>query len=127
MARTNQGIFHDLKNNFRDLENKYNQFFLITEKVQDGRVFFSDFAFEAESLYTLADFVITRINCMLDGTKFELPAKKSSYQDMLNSAENIKSEVIRRFAEIYSLYKNSGSLDAYDEEELHNYRVYRDL
>lgn len=111
MARTNQGIFTKLSQDFRNLETEYNN--AISQYFGNGEWncncdFFSDFAYSADAIYMDANNFESKIQAMLDSTKFEDTDKREKYENMQQLSQEIRYDIKSKFDEVLSMIKMSG-------------------
>lgn len=138
MPRTNQGIFYEIRERVKNLENlfedtiktyfKYpnlNELYANTENCWDpGHDFFSDFAYVANDIYIEANDLEKLIECSLKTIKFELPSKKADYENMLSKTSNFKKYILNLFSSVLELYSNTCSISDVDQETLNKFFIY---
>ena len=129
MARTNQGIFKELKNKYKALVNEYEQ--VMNKYFSDGNWngygdFFADFSYSAEYVYCEANDLAYEIRGMMKATKFEDKDKKEKYEKMLSASQEIARDIKNVFDRTLELIKISGGgfTDA-EQRTLDGLKIYR--
>ena len=128
MARTNQGVFKKLKNEYKVLENEYEQ--VMGYYFNDGNWtgngdFFSDFAYSAERVYCDAINLAHEISGMMNATKFEEKDKKEKYEKMLYNSQEIARDIKNVFERTLELIKMSGFITDAEQRTLDKLMIYR--
>lgn len=129
MARTNQGIFKELKNKYKALENEYEK--VMEDYFSGGNWngygdFIADFSYSADNVYYKANDLAFEIRGMLKATKFEDKDKKEKYEEMLSESLEIARGIKNVFDRTLELIKMSGDgfTDA-EQRTLDALRIYR--
>lgn len=140
MPRTNQGIFHEIRERVKNLENlfedkieiyfKYpnlDELYANTGNCWDpGHDFFTDFAYVANDIYSEAKELEKFIEYSLKTTKFELPSKKTDYENMLSKTSILKQNIVELFSNVLELYSTTCSISYMDQETLNKFSIYND-
>ena len=129
MARTNQGIFKELRNKYKVLENEYEQ--VMKEYFSDGNWngnsdFFSDFAYSADRIYCEANDLAHEISSMVNATKFEKEDNKEKYKQMISASQEIARDMKKIFDGLLELIKISGGgITDMEQSTLNCLEIYR--
>lgn len=127
MARINQGIFKQIRDELKSLKTAYKQ----TRKdyFPDGEWncnydFFSDFSYEADLIYSDAISLANKIGGMLNATKFEINKNEDDFREMLSRAQDIAAGIKELFDDTLQLIAQSGGLTEIERETLETFQIY---
>lgn len=90
-------------------------------------LFFSDFAYSADDIYSTATDLIYTLKGMLDATKFESKETKEKYEKMLHRAKKIKKDIKGIFKSTFKLIKSDDSITDAEQRTLDNLKIYSDI
>lgn len=128
MARTNQGIFKKIRNEYDELYNCYTS---ISNRYFPNGIwncnydFVTDFAFSADYIYRDAKALSTKIDTMLTCTKFEMERNTHEFMEMSKKCKEIEQDIKYKFDDILGQILYGGYLSESEEETLNSMTIYR--
>ncbi len=131
MARTNQGVFKQLRNKHEKLKSEFDRIveeYFIDDEWNPNYDFFSDFGYEADSFCCEAISLENEIQGMLNATKFEDDTIEEEYQSILEKTSFLKRDMKGKFDEVLGLIaRSSGYLNDIELRTIDNYKCIRSI
>ncbi len=127
MARTNQGIFKEIRKEYDELHNCY---ISIEKEYFDDEVwncnkdFVTDFAFVADDIYKDANRLSSKIATMLKCTKFEDEKIMCEFMEMSNDCKKIKQEIKCKFDEVLTQILYGSYFSESEKNTLNSMAIY---
>lgn len=140
MARTNQGVFHEIREKVKNLKDSFEQEVRLYFRCSDenelyrnvkncwdiGNDFYSTFAYSANEIYVKAKELEKFIEYSLKTIKFEQESKKKEYEDMFSETSEIRKKIAKLFFDVLELYSRY-SISEIEQETLNKFQLYHDL
>lgn len=129
MARIDQGCFKKMKRESSVIKNEYNS--IIEKYFVDGewnynKEFVTDFAYDANNVYTEAINNMHNIQAQISVIKFEDDNERQKYNDYIEDMNNIKHDIVEQFGNVLELYKCSRSFEDIEQVTLDDMEIYKD-
>ena len=134
MARTNQGVFHEIREKVENLKDSFEQEVRLYFRCSDENElyrnvendFYSTFAYSANEMYMKAKELEKFIEYSLKTIKFEQESKKKEYEDMFSEISEIRKKIAKLFFDVLELYSRY-SISEIEQETLNKFQLYHDL
>lgn len=132
MPRTNQGVFKELKNDYRELNTSISrlndEYFDDEGNIEGDMIFYQDYFGDANSAYESALELENSLSSLLHDTKFEMESKEKEYKDMLDDVSVMKNSLKQKFTEQLNKYTAGiDGLDQFETDMLNGLQIYRDM
>ena len=91
-----------------------------------NKEFVTDFAYDANNVYTEAINNMHNIQAQISVIKFEDDNERQKYNDYIEDMNNIKHDIVEQFGNVLELYKCSRSFEDIEQVTLDDMEIYKD-
>ena len=99
MARTDQGVFKRLRNQYKEMKADYEEHVASYGDPPEDNGFFDGLAQTSSTLFDEVKVLEGEISGMLSSTKFEDDVRRKEYEDMKSNLHNIAEDLQQKFKE----------------------------